>query len=302
MLPWTTCPTHADSPFTAQLIESGIACSSAFATEYIESHLLAALLSLLTRLRLLLRSSYSSSSQQPPPPPPYAALFLLLLQHDPLLHYRLTLYLSYEDARKRGRESAYGFSELEAPAPAPSTTESQLPSVGAGATSRPAPEDAWLYPSPVEDNLSYLYDNSANALLRPAHPYEQRDVLALFEEHAAAPGEKEQRRRLEQQQKRITAKETGWEGHMRRMYGHDQRAKGTQVSEYVQLEETRCQAGFLGAQVLHMGGGGAQSSAAAAAATSSSAFASSTSVATTIAGGSSSTKARSLKRFKDFIG
>ena len=263
-----------------QLIEHGLSPSSAFATQYLESHLTAQLLSLLHRLRSLVRSSYSHSLA----PPPFAQLLLLLLKNDPVLHYRLSLYLAFEDARRRGRESAYGHSELEAPSS--STTQAgsssshnaqseehdsatafnsnNTPSVGAGATSRPAPEDAWDHPEPVSDNLSYLY--TTNAHLRPIV---QRDVLSLYEEYASPPSEEEKELRIK---RRRTDK--GWKEHMRRMGEYDERAKKVQMGEYVQLGEGRMQAGFTGS--------------------------SSSSSSSMSASGSS--KARSSKRFKDYIG
>lgn len=93
--------------------------SSAFATQYIEDQLQASLRALLLRLRALSLAC---------PGAPLIGLLLILLRHDHTLHYRLSLYLSYTDARKKGRESAFGFTELE-PANA-----------GAGAA---AAEDAW---------------------------------------------------------------------------------------------------------------------------------------------------------------
>lgn len=259
--------------------------SSAFATQYLESHLTSQLLSLLHRLRSLVRSSYSQSLA---PPPPFTQLLLLLLKNDPVLHYRLSLYLAFEDARRRGRESAYGHSELEAPSS--STTQAgssssshaaqseehasaatainsnNTPSVGAGATSRPAPEDAWDHPEPVSDNLSYLY--TTNAHLRPII---QHDVLSLYEEYASPLSEEEKELRIK---RRRTDK--GWKEHMRRMEEYDERAKKVQVGEYVQLGEGRMQAGFTG---------------------SSSSSSSSSSMSA-----SGNSKARSSKRFKDYIG
>lgn len=262
-----------------QLLENGLSASSAFATEYIESHLLAQLLSLLHRLRILLRSSSYALSLPGignPPSPPYIQLLLLLLHHDPVLHYRLSLYLALEESRRRGRESAYGYSELEAPAAGtsasataaaaaaagndddPTLAGNTTPSVGAGATSRPAPEDAWDHPEPVSDNLSYLY--TSNARLRPMV---QRDVMSIYEEHALPPSRQEQEKHLKR--RRVDG---GWKEHLARMKEYDERAKRTQIGEYVQLEEGRLQAGFS---------------------------------STPSSLSSSSTKTRSSKRFKEFI-
>lgn len=217
---------------------------------------------LFVQLRYMLRRYGKSSATAgiTPSALPYGSLLLLLHLHNQPRFYRLSSFLSLEEARKKAKEGASGASEIDMlnETDDPSANDgdqfdvawlgggnafastSNAASVGAGAGSSSGAAGASSSSSATIDPTSATLPQSFIAL----------GVLATYaDEHAAAllsrssnAGETMEAEDVQALTKRKLP--PGFIEHIRRLQAADAITRNMSASEYVQYSEARAQAGF----------------------------------------------------------
>lgn len=154
--------------------------------------------------------------------PPYDLLLLHIHLHDKPRFFRLSNYLTWEEIRRKAKESAYGVSELEMP------NEEDDPDRD--------PEDAWV--------SSEATPHGGSKGSKDAQKQLTFNSLSIFEEHALPEdGHQSDHLHGERELEKMAAT-PGLLEHFKRLRAADLVTANVSPSEYVQYTENRAQASF----------------------------------------------------------